>query len=62
MKHHSSRRRQAGQSSMEFLIVCAMLALVLGVGMVDNKSALKQLLGAFTTAYRNFSYAISLPG
>lgn len=47
---------------MEFVIVCAALALALGVGMSGDSSILKQLLDAFKTAYQNFSYAISLPG
>lgn len=56
------RRPQSGQSSMEFVIVCAALALALGIGMRGDTSVLKQLLDAFTTAYQDFSYAISLPG
>ena len=46
---------------MEYGIVCAALALALGIGMADDQSVLLQLLDAFRTAYRNFSYAISLP-
>ncbi|MBB5606650.1 MULTISPECIES: hypothetical protein [unclassified Janthinobacterium] len=56
------RRLQDGQSSMEYVIVCAALAIALGVGMSGDTSVLKQLLEAFRTAYQNFSYAISLPG
>ncbi len=52
---------QAGQSSIEYLVVCSALALVLGVGMVDNQSVLWQLIDAFKTAYEKFSYAISYP-
>lgn len=55
-------RAQHGQSSMEYVVVCAAIALALGVGMVDDDSGLKQLLDAFKTAYQHFSYAISLPG
>lgn len=55
-------RAQYGQSSMEYVLVCAALALALGVGMTDDGSVLKQLLDAFKTAYQHFSYAISLPG
>jgi len=55
------RRRQHGQSSMEFVIVCAALAIALGVGMSDG-SVLQGLLDAFKTAYQDFSYALSLPG
>lgn len=47
---------------MEFVIVCAALALALGIGMSGDSSVLKQLLDAFKTAYQDFSYAISLPG
>ena len=53
---------QSGHSSMEFDIVCAALALALGIGMRGDSSVLQQLLDAFTTAYQNFSHAISLPG
>lgn len=56
------RRLRLGQSSMEFTVVCAALALALGLGMSGPHSVLHQLLGAFKTAYQNFSYAISLPG
>lgn len=59
MFHH---RTQLGQSSMEFVIVCAALAIALGIDMSSDSSILKQLLNAFKTAYQNFSYAISLPG
>lgn len=55
------RSRQAGQSMVEYGIVCAALAIVLGIGMADDQSVLWQLLEAFRTAYSNFSYAISLP-
>jgi hypothetical protein len=58
-----SRIRHAdGQASMEYLIVCAALALALGVGMANQDSVLWQLVEAFSTAFRKFSYAISLPG
>lgn len=63
MKHLTSQRRpQLGQSSMEFVIVCAALAIALGIGMTGDSSVLKQLLDAFKAAYQDFSYAISLPG
>ena len=52
---------QTGQSSIEYSVVCAALALALGVGMIDDTSVLWQLIHAFQTAYQNFSYAISLP-
>ncbi|MES2259666.1 MAG: hypothetical protein V4724_14175 [Pseudomonadota bacterium] len=53
---------QQGQSSTEYIVVCAALAIALGVGMSSDDSVLRQLLNAFKTAYQNFSYAISLPG
>ena len=46
---------------MEYVVLCAALVFALGIGMVDDKSALRQLLDAFTLAYRNISFAISLP-
>lgn len=54
--------RQLGQSSMEYVVVCAALAFALGIGMRSgNDSVLLELLLAFQTAYERFSYAISLP-
>lgn len=50
-----------GQSSVEYAIVSAVLAFALGLGMSRDDSVLRQLLNAFVTAYRNFSFAISLP-
>ncbi|MEY2791333.1 MAG: hypothetical protein RL295_1498 [Pseudomonadota bacterium] len=50
-----------GQSVTEYLLLTAAIALVLGVGMVDESSALRQLLDAFSLAYRKISFAISLP-
>ena len=47
---------------MEYVVVCAAIALALGIGMSNDQSVLGQLLGAFRTAYHNFSYSISLPG
>lgn len=52
---------QRGQSSTEYLVVCAALALALGIGMVDDSSALRQLLNAFVLSYQKISFAISLP-
>ncbi len=54
-------RCQRGQSMIEYVVVCAAVALVLGIGMVDSNSVLWQLIDAFQKAYRNFSFAISLP-
>lgn len=61
-RHFRSNNAQHGQSSMEYVIVCAVLAVALGVGMSNDQSVLAQLVAAFKTAYHNFSYAISLPG
>ena len=55
------RRLQRGQSSVEYVVVCAALAIALGIGMVDNRSVLRELLGAFKLAYQKISFAISLP-
>ncbi len=55
------RRHQRGQSAMEYAVVCAALALTLGVGMVDDQSVLRELIEAFKTAYVRFSFAMSLP-
>jgi hypothetical protein len=52
---------QRGQSSTEYAIVCAALALALGLEMNADTSVLWQLIDAFKSAYANFSYAISLP-
>ena len=54
-------RNEQGQSSVEYIVVCGVLALALGVGMVNEDSILWQLINAFQNSYRNFSYAISLP-
>ena len=59
--YFSPRGFERGQSSVEYAVVCAALALALGVGMADDESVLWQLLEAFRTAYQKFSYAISLP-
>ena len=66
MSYFDSPRRcfqsiQKGQSSIEYVVVCAALAFALGIGMVDDKSVLRELLSAFQTAYKKFSYALSLP-
>lgn len=52
---------QRGQSMIEYVILCAVLAFFLGINMIDDNSVLFQLVTAFQTAYQNFSYAISLP-
>lgn len=57
----SNRAAQRGQSSVEYAIVCAAIAMALGIGMVDERSVLWQLLDGLRTAYAKFSYALSLP-
>ena len=46
---------------MEYVVVCAALALALGVGMVDDQSVLRQLLEGFQIAYQKISFSIALP-
>lgn len=53
--------QQSGQSTMEYVVLCAVLAMVLGIGMADEKSVLRQLLNAFVLAYQNISFALALP-
>ena len=55
------RAHQRGQAIFEYVIVCFVLALTLGIGMWSDDSVLKQLLDAFRTAYQKYAYAISLP-
>ena len=59
--HIRPRSQQRGQSSMEYVVLCAALVFALGFGMVDNQSALRELLDAFVLAYKKISFAISLP-
>jgi len=62
--------RQRGQSLMEYVVVCAALALALFVplpGLGDTggagapRTAVQILLDGFRDAYDRFSYALSLP-
>lgn len=55
------KTKQWGQTSMEYVVVCAALALILGIGMVNDDSVLKQLLDAFKLAYQKISYSMSMP-
>ena len=55
------RLGQRGQSTMEYVVLCAALAFALGIGMVDDQSVLQQLLQAFVLAYQKISFAIALP-
>lgn len=45
---------------MEYVVVCAALAMALGVGMASDDSVLLQLLQAFRTAYQRISYALAI--
>ncbi|MBC7512841.1 MAG: hypothetical protein H7234_00205 [Herminiimonas sp.] len=54
-------RCQRGQSMIEYVVVCGVLVLVLGIGMVNQDSILWKLIDMFQQNYHNFSYAISLP-
>ena len=56
-----NRSHQHGQSMIEYVVVCAAVALALGIGMIDSDSILWGLINAFQQSYRNYSYAISLP-
>lgn len=53
--------RQCGQSSLEYVVVCAALVFALGISMADDTSVLKQLIDGFKTAYEKISFALSLP-
>lgn len=57
----SPLRRQSGQSSMEYVVICAAIALTLGLGLSDDQSALWQLIQNFRLGYEKFSFALSLP-
>lgn len=52
--------RCSGQSAVEYAIVCAAIALTLGLGMANSDSVLWQLVDALRIAYQKFTYAISL--
>ncbi len=61
------RARQAGQSMLEYLLVCAALAFALFVPIEDAvspgkaRTTVQILFDGFKTAYANISHAISLP-
>lgn len=46
---------------MEYIVICAAIAFALGVGLSGGDSELARLLDAFRTAYRRFSFSLSLP-
>lgn len=62
-----ARTRQRGQSLMEYVIVCAALAIALFVPLPGSddgagaRSALEILLDGFQKAYQRFTHSISLP-
>lgn len=58
---HGSRAAAHGQSSVEYAVVCAALAVALGVAMLGEGSVLNQLLVAFGIWYQRFSFAIAIP-
>jgi Flp pilus assembly pilin Flp len=51
---------QRGQSSVEYALICAAIALTLGIGMAGEDSVLWQLVDAFRTGYQKYTYAISI--
>jgi hypothetical protein len=55
------RNTNLGQSSMEYVVVCAAFALILGIGMWSDESVLKMLIEAFKQAFRNIAFVMSLP-
>ncbi|MDO9597440.1 MAG: hypothetical protein Q7J47_06950 [Azoarcus sp.] len=61
MECHCAESRQSGQAMIEYVVVCAALALALGVGMTDDDSALWQMIQNFRLGYERFSFALSLP-
>ena len=54
-------KKALGQTSMEYVVVCAALAFALGIGMWNDTSELRELLVAFRTAYQKISYSLSVP-
>lgn len=54
-------KKALGQTSMEYVVVCAALAFALGIGMWNDTSVLRELLVAFRTAYQKISFSLSLP-
>ncbi len=60
--------RQGGQSTMDYLVACAVLAFVLFVPVAgdpaspgQSRTTVQIVLDGFQHAYDNFSHAISLP-
>ena len=59
--------RQRGQAAIEYVVVCAVLGFVLFYPIQDAESpdrrrtTVEILLEGFKEAYKNYSYALSLP-
>ena len=64
MKQHA---REHGQSAIEYVVVCAALALALFVPLPGSgdggpaRSTVQILLDGFEKAYKRFTHSISLP-
>lgn len=62
-----TQRLLQGQASMEYVVVCAALAFALFYPITDSNSpdqartTVEILLEGLKTAYKKFSYAISIP-
>lgn len=54
-------KKALGQTSIEYVVVCAALAFALGIGMWNDTSVLRELLVAFRIAYQKISFSLSLP-
>lgn len=54
-------RFEAGQAMVEYVVVCAALAVALGIGLSSDDSVLWQLIQGFRLGYQKFSFALSLP-
>jgi predicted xylose isomerase-like sugar epimerase len=60
-------KKQAGQSMMEYAVVCGALAFVLFYPISDvaspgeAKTTVQIVIDGFKLAYKKFSYAISIP-
>lgn len=52
--------RCSGQSAVEYAVACAAIALTLGIGMANDESVTWQFVDALRTAYRKFTYAVSI--
>jgi hypothetical protein len=61
------KQRQAGYSTVEYVVVCAALAFALFVPISDSasgsvpKTTVEVVLDLLQKGYRDFSHAISLP-